>query len=226
MNIASLPSLAATGSDVSTLLSTCLLGVVAGLAHAIGPDHCAAMIALTGSGGEGRRQRAIGTAVRFALGHALLLAVIAAGCLLAGFVLSETFTQRAEILGGVVLVAVAVAALVMPSSLQHGHPHLPGHDVIAHRHAKVSGAAGALMAISGVRGLLLALPPLLVGGYSLGAWLYLPSFALGILIGMGVIGVLLAEGLGALSSRLGVWVERAAHLTAAAVGVVWIVVRL
>jgi len=226
MDIASLPSIATPGSGFTTLATTCLLGLTAGLAHAVGPDHCAAMLTLTGAGGEGRRRRALGTAVRFALGHALLLAVIAAVCLLAGVGLSETFTHRAEIFGGAVLVAVAVAALVLPSTMRHGHPHLPGHET-GHRHARVSGAAGALMAVSGVRGLLLALPPLLVGGgYSLAAWTYLPSFALGILIGMGAVGMLLAEGLGALTGRLGLWVERAAHLAAAAVGVVWIVVRL
>lgn len=227
MDIASLASLDPSDSAVAALASTCLLGLAAGLAHAVGPDHCAAMITLTGAGGEGRRRRALGTAVRFALGHALLLAVIAGACLVAGVGLSETFTHRAEIFGGAVLVAVAVAALVMPSTMRHGHPHLPGHGAVDHHHDRVSGAAGALMAVSGVRGLLLALPPLLIGGgYSLAAWAYLPAFALGILIGMGAVGMLLAEGLGALTGRLGLWVERAAHLAAAAVGVVWIVVRL
>jgi nickel/cobalt exporter len=151
--------------------------------NAVGPDHCAAMATL-GTLGPGRRRATFLVALRFAIGHAAVLGGVATFCLLAGVGLSETFERWAEIFGGAVLVALAVAAFLFPNVLRHGHPHLPGHpqEPHSHIHDRVSTAAGALMAVSGVRSLLLALPPLLVGGsLSTSGWTYLPGFALGIL---------------------------------------------
>lgn len=167
-------------------------------------------------------RRALATAVRFAVGHALALGALSAVCLLAGLGLSEAFERWAEVLGGVVLVGLALAALMFPGALRHGHPHLPGHGD-DHRHARVSAAAGALMALSGARALLLALPPLLVGGgMHLAGWAYLPGFAAGILLGMGAAGLLIARGL----ERLGERAHRAVVLGSAALGLFWIAVRL
>jgi nickel/cobalt transporter (NicO) family protein len=167
-------------------------------------------------------RRALATALRFAIGHAVALGGLSALCLLAGVGLSEAFERWAEILGGVVLTGLALAALMFPGALRHGHPHLPGHER-DHLHARMSAAAGALMAFSGARSLLLALPPLLVGGgMHLAAWAYLPGFALGILLGMGTVGLLIAYGL----ERLGERVQRAVVIASAALGVFWIAVRL
>jgi hypothetical protein len=206
---------------VSHVLLAFLLGLTQGLVHALGPDHCAA-VATLGTLGGGRRRGVLRTALRFALGHALMLGGVAALCLLAGLGLSETFTRWAEVFGGGVLVALAVAALLFPASAAHGHPHLPGHDREPHAHVHVSTAAGALMAVSGVRGLLLALPPLLVGGSMSGAaWSYLPGFALGILVGMGALGLLFAEGLSRVSARMAPWVHRGVALASGALGLFW-----
>jgi hypothetical protein len=212
---------------VSPILLAFLVGVSQGLLHAVGPDHCAAMATL-GTLGGGRKRAALSTALRFALGHAAMLGGIAALCLLAGVGLSETFERWAEVFGGTVLLALAVAALLFPNSLAHGHPHLPGHSREPHEHVHtVSTAAGAFMAVSGVRSLLLALPPLLVGGsMSLAAWTYLPGFALGILVGMGAVGLLFAEGLSRLNARLTAWVHRGVALGSGALGLYWIGSRL
>jgi len=212
---------------VSPILLAFLVGLSQGLLHAVGPDHCAAMATL-GTLGGGRRRAAITTALRFALGHAAMLGGIATLCLLAGVGLSETFERWAEVFGGTVLVALAVTALLFPNSFNHGHPHLPGHAKEPHQHVHtVSTAAGALMAISGVRSLLLALPPLLMGGsMSLAAWTYLPGFALGILLGMGVVGLIFAEGLSRMSERLATWMHRAVALCSGALGLFWIGSRL
>ncbi|MFP2960378.1 hypothetical protein ACLEPN_21790 [Myxococcus sp. 1LA] len=209
------------------ILLAFLLGLSQGMLHAVGPDHCAAMATL-GTLGGGRRRAAIATAVRFALGHAAMLGGIAALCILAGVGLSETFERWAEIFGGAVLVALAVAALLFPNSLGHGHPHLPGHTQEPHQHVHtVSTTAGALMAVSGVRSLLLALPPLLVGGsMSVAAWMYLPGFALGILVGMGVVGLIFAEGIARLNAQITLWVQRAVAVGSAALGLFWIGSRL
>ncbi|MBX5481387.1 MAG: hypothetical protein IRZ16_06010 [Myxococcaceae bacterium] len=203
------------------------VGLVQGLVHGLGPDHCAALATL-GTSSRGDRFAAFRVAVRFALGHALMLGALAVLCVAMGIGISEAFERWAEIAGGVVLVGLGVAALFFPSALRHGHPHLPGHDHShshppADRSARISTAAGALMAVSGARALLLALPPLVVGGaFQLEAWTYLPGFALGILVSMGAVGLLVGAG----AVRLGDRLQRIAAVAAGVIGVYWIVDRL
>lgn len=210
-----------------------LFGLGQGLLHAVGPDHCAAMATL-GTLGPARRRATLLVALRFAVGHAVVLGGVASVCLLAGVGLSETFERWAEMFGGMVLVALAVTAFLFPNVLRHGHPHLPGHTHEPHSHhhhhdthERVSTAAGALMAVSGVRSLLLALPPLLVGGslHSSG-WTYLPGFALGILVGMGAVGLVFAEGLSRMGAGLAERLQRLVAAGSAALGLFWIVSRL
>lgn len=186
-------------------------------------------MATLGALGERRPRAILGMAVRFALGHAAVLGTLAAFCLVAGVGLSAAFERWTEMLGGALLIGLALTVLLFPSSLRHGHPHLPGHGDEHHHglHGRVSTAAGAVMAMSGVRALLLALPPLLVGGsLRLSAWAYLPGFALGVLGGMGAVGLLFAHGLTRLGARASGWLERAVALGTAALGAAWIAVRL
>ncbi len=213
---------------MSPLFIAFLFGLGQGLLHAVGPDHCAAMATL-GTLGPARRRTTLLVALRFAVGHAAVLGGVATFCLLAGVGLSETFERWAEVFGGMVLVALAVTALLFPNVLRHGHPHLPGHthEPHSHMHDRVSTAAGALMAVSGVRSLLLALPPLLVGGsLQSSGWTYLPGFALGILVGMGAVGLLFAEGLARMGSGLAERLQRVVAAGSAALGLFWIVTRL
>ncbi|MFY0528322.1 hypothetical protein ACN28I_35885 [Archangium gephyra] len=213
---------------MSPLFFAFLFGLGQGLLHAVGPDHCAAMATL-GTLGPSRRRATLLVALRFAIGHAAVLGGVATFCLLAGVGLSETFERWAEIFGGAVLVALAVTAFLFPNVLRHGHPHLPGHthEPHSHRHDQVSTAAGALMAVSGVRSLLLALPPLLVGGsMQSSGWTYLPGFAFGILVGMGAVGLLFAEGLSRVGTTLAERLQRLVAGASAVLGVFWIVSRL
>ncbi len=213
---------------VSPLFFAFLFGLGQGLLHAVGPDHCAAMATL-GTLGPSRRRATLLVALRFAIGHAAVLGGVATFCLLAGVGLSETFERWAEIFGGAVLVALAVTAFLFPNVLRHGHPHLPGHthEPHSHMHDQVSTAAGALMAVSGVRSLLLALPPLLVGGsMQSSGWTYLPGFAFGILVGMGAVGLLFAEGLSRVGTTLAERLQRLVAGASAVLGVFWIVSRL
>lgn len=213
---------------MSPLFFAFLFGLGQGLLHAVGPDHCAAMATL-GTLGPSRRRATLLVALRFAIGHAAVLGGVATFCLLAGVGLSETFERWAEIFGGAVLVALAVTAFLFPNVLRHGHPHLPGHthEPHSHMHDQVSTAAGALMAVSGVRSLLLALPPLLVGGsMQSSGWTYLPGFALGILVGMGAVGLLFAEGLARVGSRIAERLQRFVAAASAALGLFWIASRL
>jgi len=203
------------------------MGLGQGFLHGLGPDHCAAVATLGGSTATpGSRRAAIGVALRFALGHAAVLGVLAGGCLVLGVGLSETFERWAEVLGGVVLLAVALGALFFPGSLSHGHPHLLSH-AHDHRHVRVGTAAGALMAISGTRGLLLALPPLVIGGsLHVAAWTYLPGFAVGVMLSMSGFGWLWATGLSRLGAQASLWAHRGVALASAGLGLFWIAVRL
>nr|AYM53845.1 hypothetical protein [Archangium sp.] len=213
---------------MSPLFFAFLFGLGQGLLHAVGPDHCAAMATL-GTLGPSRRRATFLVALRFAIGHAAVLGGIATFCLLAGVGLSETFERWAEIFGGAVLVALAVTAFLFPNVLRHGHPHLPGHthEPHSHMHDQVSTAAGALMAVSGVRSLLLALPPLLVGGsMQTAGWTYLPGFALGILVGMGAVGLVFAEGLARMGTALAERLQRLVAGASAVLGLFWIASRL
>ncbi|EPX62638.1 hypothetical protein D187_008826 [Cystobacter fuscus DSM 2262] len=77
-----------------------------------------------------------------------------------------------------------------------------------------------------MRSLLLALPPLLVGGsLSTSGWTYLPGFALGILVGMGAVGLIFAEGLARMSTNVAERLQRFVALGSAALGLFWIASR-
>jgi hypothetical protein len=211
---------------VSALLLLFVVGLSQGLIHSVGPDHCAALATLGLLEPGRRRQAMLKVAFRFAAGHAFMLGGLVTACLLIGVGLSETFEKWAEIGSGVALVVLAATLLFFPSALAHGHPHLPGHDH-DHRHVRVGGTMGALMAVSGVRSLLLALPPVLAGGsFHLKALSYIPGFGLGVFLGMGVIGLLFAEASTRLSDTLAVLVRRGVAVFSAGLGIVWIAVRL
>ena len=201
-----------------TLVLALLTGIGQGLLHAMGPDHCAAMATLAARE-ERRRRAAWMIATRFALGHAVVLGGMAALCWLSGRVLSEALERWAEIGSGLVLIALAATAWFFPAAFEHGHPHRRDHH--AGRH--LSWATGALMAVSGVRSLTLALPPMLLGGAGgMASIAYLPGFAAGVLVGMAAFGLVVGLGL----ERAGrIWSVRARQLAAlasAVVGIAWI----
>lgn len=139
---------------------------VAGFVHGFGPDHCAAVLAL---GARGRRP--LDLAVHFGAGHGALLAV--AGGLAAAFGLAVPagLETGAEVVGGASLVALGVWTLLGPDVTVHRHAHETDghahwhvhrdgapHAPEAHAHRHLAFATGALFAVSGVRGLLLAAP--------------------------------------------------------------------
>lgn len=202
-------------------LFSLLVGLGQGLLHGLGPDHCAAIATL---GVTGDRRKSLRAALSFAWGHTLVLGALAGGCLALGVGLSEAFERWAERLGGFVLVALAVSALLFPGTLEHGHPNLPphGHDH-RHRASRWGGVAGALMAVSGARALALALPPLLVGGaLQLESWVYLPAFGAGVFLAMAAVGTLVSSGAQRLSHQATHRLQRAVALSSGGLGLLWI----
>jgi nickel/cobalt exporter len=161
-----------------------------GFLHGLGADHLMAIAALSLATplGPARYGRAFWLAVRFALGHALLLSCGAALVLIFGWQIPVRFEQGGEFAGGCLLIAMGliVGWLAITGRLYahaHAHPHGDGElhshwhlhlgrqhppsqiawtsasaRQVLHRSPLVPGVMGALFAISGLRALILSLP--------------------------------------------------------------------
>jgi hypothetical protein len=223
------------------LLSTALL---LGFLHGLGADHLMGIAALSlGTGGTtatARRSKALGVAVRFAVGHAVLLALGAGALMLLGWSLPLWFERGGEMLGGVLLIVLGGVALwatatgrVYAHAHSHGQPasgwHLhigsqQGHPLVA-AHSQLPTIVGAAFAVSSLRALTLlapfgdsvrsaSLPMLLV---------LILVFAIGILISMSMFGVAFASIMSArIGARLGQVAAGATALASIGLGLFWI----
>jgi hypothetical protein len=226
-------------SEVLLLTSALALGFL----HGLGADHLMAIAALSlGAAGESpalRRTRALGVAVRFALGHAMLLAVGAGTLIILGWSLPLVVERGGEMLGGLLLILFGVVGLWgVAAGRVYGHTHGHGRDAQFHlhvgrrdqhplpsAHSHLPTIVGAAFAISSLRALTMlapfgsqadsaSLPTLLV---------LIAVFAIGILLSMSLFGVAFARLMSATAmQRLG---RAAGAITAAAsiaLGVFWI----
>ena len=195
-----------------------------------------------GPGGEdpaAKRARALGVAVRFAVGHALLLAVGASALLVLGWSLPLVVERGGEVLGGALLIILGGVGLWgVRAGRVYGHTH--GHQAAAHWHLHVGrrdrhpmpGAhselptiVGAAFAVSSLRALTLLAPfGGRVGDASLAMLLGLIAvFAAGILLSMSLFGIAFAGLLSArVVARLGRAAGGAMALSSIALGVFWI----
>ena len=174
-----------------------------------------AIAALSVSGGAEspaiKRARALGVAVRFALGHALLLAVGASAIILLGWTLPLVVERSGEMLGGVLLIALgAIALWGVSAGRVYGHTHRHGHEAAPHwhlhigrrdhhpvaaSHSHLPTIIGAAFAVSSLRALTLLAP----FGDRLGAapisllLVLIAVFAAGILLSMSLFGVAFAS---------------------------------
>ena len=204
-------------SIVFLLLTALFLGFL----HGLGPDHLMAIAALSVddaapvASSAGRRARALGIAVQFALGHALLLAVGAGLIVVIGWSIPAPVERGGEMLGGALLI---VMGLVTLQHVRTHHAHLAlGTPHLAPRasHSHLPTMIGAAFAVSSLRALAMLTPfgadlgtaplPLLVT--------LIAVFACGILVSMSLFGVALAR---LLSMRA---LERIGHGAGALVGV-------
>ncbi len=213
-----------------------------GFFHGLGADHLLAIAAL--SVGESATtvrgpHRALHVAVKFACGHAMLLAGGALVAVGIGWQWPATIERTGETLAGLLLVGLGATGLwavatgrIWVHSHAHGHPahvHWHWHFGRRHRHPPsekhrhLPTVLGAVFAVSGLRALSTLSP---VGGTSaspLGVLALILLFSLGILSSMTLFGVVLAR---VLSSRAVAAVGRAAaFVTAAAsftLGLYWL----
>jgi len=214
-----------------------------GFLHGLGADHLMAIATLSvNPDGTGRveRREPIRVALRFALGHAVVLLVGAGGVLLLGWQIPALVERTGEIVGGVLLILMGGFTLwVVAAERLYGHTHHSGwrqwHVHFGRRdrhpappaHSGSAGLLGAVFAVSGLRALTLLGPELSPGGAgaSLATLLYLVAiFAVGILLSMSLFGIVLSRVLG--SDRLAASAGRgAAAVTAVAsiaLGMYWV----
>jgi len=211
-----------------------------GVLHGLGPDHLAA-ITVFGSRGSPSPSRLTFFAFRFALGHAVVIAV--AG-LLAKFgksLMPPIMEARFDVAGGVLLVAtgiVLVVGIALGKIRLHAHQHhhpagehkhlhlhlgeLRRHD---HAHGRVAVLLGAFFALGGFRALLtvapIALAPALVQSV-----LRIAVFTLGIIVAMVAYGLASGSAFQQLESKKGTLGILWAQCSGYAVGVFSIIAGL
>lgn len=218
---------------------------VLGFLHGLGADHLMAIAALSiGTAGETaavRRTRALGIAVRFAAGHALLLSLGAGALIALGWSLPIVVERSGEMLGGSLLVVLGAVGLWgiaagrvyshthpddrLPANHWHMHVGRPDRHPLPSAHSHLPTIIGAAFAISSLRALTLlegfgegiaAAPlPLVLG--------LVAVFAFGILISMSLFGVALARIMSARAlQRLSTLAAGTMAIASMALGVFWI----
>ena len=217
-----------------------------GFLHGLGADHLMAIAALSVGGATEtaavQRSRAIGIAVRFAVGHALLLALGATAIIAVGWSLPLVFERAGEILGGVLLIVLGGVGLWgVRAGRIYGHSHRHGtepaahwhlhvgrrdHHPVASAHSHLPTMVGAAFALSSLRALTTLAP---FGDRAAAAPLstlgvLIAVFGVGILLSMALFGVAFARVMSAAAAaRLGQAAAAVMALTSIGLGVFWIV---
>ncbi len=232
---------------VSTIIASVLTGsmLALGFLHGLGADHLMAIAALSLATplGPARYARAFGLAVRFAVGHALLLSLGAGLVLFFGWQIPVRFEQGGESWevpahrDGVFVGWLTVSGrLYVHSHVHedgigaHSHWHLHSGRRHSHRravHTLLPGALGAVFAVSGLRALILSLPlwDSTAGTQQLGTLLFLVTlFAVGILMSMSLFGIVLAHTLAdrRMTGRVARFSAAATALGSLVLGIYWI----
>lgn len=189
-----------------------------------------------------KRARALGVAVRFAVGHALLLALGAGAIILLGWTLPLVVERGGEMLGGTLLIVLGAIALWGVSvGRVYGHTHRHGHEAAPHwhlhigrrdrhplagSHSHLPTIIGAAFAVSSLRALTLLAP----FGDQLGTaplallLVLIAVFAAGILLSMSLFGVAFASLMTVpVVARLGRAAGALMAVASIALGVYWVI---
>jgi hypothetical protein len=215
-----------------------------GFLHGLGADHLMAIAALSVGGAAEtaavQRTRALGVAVRFAVGHALLLALGAGALVALGWSLPLVFERAGEVLGGLLLILFGVAGLWgVRAGRIYGHSHRHGNEPSPHWHLHVGRRerhltsahshlptiVGAAFALSSLRALTMLAPfGDRIGPASLSTVVALIAvFGVGILLSMSLFGVAFARLLSAaVTARLGQAAAVLMAITSIALGAFWV----
>jgi hypothetical protein len=145
---------------------------LAGALHGLGPDHLAAITALSAVGGGARRL--VFFSLRFALGHSVVIAAAGMAAHFGRNLLPSAWELRIDQTAGALLLLAGVGLLIAlafgklslhahahaHAAGEHRHFHLHFFSRAAHRHGhgRFAAALGALFALGGARGLLAIVP--------------------------------------------------------------------
>ncbi|WP_223428519.1 hypothetical protein [Tateyamaria pelophila] len=118
------------------MISLLLLGVVAGMIHALEADHLAAVATLSSEGGG--RRRLVLRGATWGLGHTITLFLICAAVIQFSMVLTPSRAAAFECAVGVMMVVLAgnmIRKMKRNKVHFHAHDHGDGLHVHAHSHA-------------------------------------------------------------------------------------------
>ena len=211
-----------------------------GFLHGLGADHLMAIAALSVDGDRAdrspasRRARALGVAIRFAAGHALLLGAGAGLIVVIGWSIPPHVERGGEMLGGALLIVMGLV------TLQHFFAHravhraprtgdrAPGteHPAPSPQHSHLPTMIGAAFAVSSLRALAMLTPfGAGLGTAPLSVLLALIGvFAVGILVSMSLFGVALAGVLSTRAlARVGPGAGALVGVSSVLLGVAWVV---
>jgi len=186
-----------------------------GAAHAVAPDHLAA-VGVFVSHAQSPRE-ALTHGARWGVGHALTLTIAGLAVLFVANEWPQLLSLRAEWLVGVVLIVLGGRTVLRA---HHAHAHPPSH---AHRHPLLG--IGMLHGLAG-SGAMAAIVPLSAGQHPWRAALWLALFGVGTIAAMALIAGAAGWSLrhsAQRSSRAMQVIVRAAGLASVAVGVLWLV---
>jgi ABC-type nickel/cobalt efflux system permease component RcnA len=189
----------------------------AGVLHGLGPDHLAAITAFGAVAGRSFR-RITFFSIRFAAGHAVVLAAAALVAHFGRTALPLSWERRFDLAaaglllltGIVLLVALAMGKVSIhahahehPGGVhEHFHAHFHGKEEHGHRHGKLAFALGGLFALGGARSLLVIVP-VAVAGTAFVSFLRIATFTIGIAASMVAYGLAASSVLGKTSEAIG-----------------------
>ena len=214
------------------LLPLYLSAVVLGTAHALEPDHMAAVTTFVV-----RRPRPIQAAVfgaRWALGHGTAILIVGVALLIVGQAVPDSWTSILERLVGVAMIGLGLWTVATAPALHaHEHIHADGtrhshihsHAIAQdHQHGHAVTAVGLLHGLAGTGSAVALIPLISLRTPQQGA-LYLFLFGIGTAAGMAAYAFLagfLARRISDFSVRLARAVTLAAGVFAIGVGVFWL----
>lgn len=199
---------------MSVLLLTAL---VAGFAHALEPDHMAAVTTFVSRGA--RPVQALGFGIRWGLGHSLAVLAVGSVLILLDLNFPDGLARGLEFGVGTMLLALGLWLLW---SLRHARAHR-GEDGQPRGHGRATGWVGVAHGLAGTAPLIALLPVALIGSPTLAAG-YLLLFGVGTVLAMGVyagvMGVVFHHA-GHRSPALAGALRVTTALGSAAIGVFW-----
>ena len=217
------------------LLPLYLSAIVLGTAHALEPDHMAAVTTFVVR--RPRPLQAAGFGARWALGHGAAIFIVGVLLLVIGRTIPEPWTATLDRLVGVAMIALGIWTVLSARAMHaHSHSHEDGtiHTHLhshgdggarKHEHGHAVTAVGLLHGLAGTGPAVALIPLVSLRTASQGA-LYLFLFGVGTALGMAAYALAagaLAGRLASISERVGRGVTRFAGLFAIAVGVFWLI---